>query len=299
MPGSQASDGPRSTAAEFTDALLSLGFSHYEARCYVGLLAPEPQTGYAVSKTTGVPQPKVYEALRKLVSRGAARQLSGEPVRFVPVPPAKLLDDLRDSFEERVEQARVASVDLEAPAQALPHEPVAALGDRNEVLAAARRALRAAARRVYLSGTAPELTTLTDDILACAGRGVDVVALTFGKVRLEAPGVRVFRHQSTEGVVFRHHQARHVALVSDSRETMFGLAADGRTWSGISTSSEPIIAAVKGYIRHDIDMQQVFADFGTELVQAYGPGLQGLEGYRADAAGRTGAGAEDSDAATA
>lgn len=61
------------------------------------------------------------------------------------------------------------------------------------------------------------------------------------------------------------------------------MAADGRRWSGIHTDSEPIIAAVKGYIRHDIDMQQVYSDFQAELVQAYGPGLQGLEGYRTDA----------------
>ena len=42
----------------------------------------------------------------------------------------------------------------------------------------------------------------------------------------------------------------------------------------------PIIAAVKGFIRHDIDMQQVYADFGPQLIELYGPGLQGLEGYR-------------------
>jgi hypothetical protein len=182
-----------------------------------------------------------------------------------------------------VEQARIASADLESPAQEPPNEPVAALSGRADVLAAARRALTTATRRVYLSATAPELTALRSDILACAARGVDVVVLMFGQVRFEAPGVRVFRHQSTEGVVFRHHQAKHVAMVCDSAETLFGLAADGQTWSGIQTGSEVIIAAVKGYIRHDIDMQQVFADFGAELTQAYGLGLHGLESYRADA----------------
>jgi hypothetical protein len=37
-----------------------------------------------------------------------------------------------------------------------------------------------------------------------------------------------------------------------------------------------------GVVRHDIDMQQVYADFGPQLVEAYGPGLQGLESYRQD-----------------
>jgi sugar-specific transcriptional regulator TrmB len=236
-----------------------------------------------VSKTTGVPQPKVYEALRKLVTRGAARQINGEPVRFAAVAPEELLDNLQTDFEERLIHARETSIDLEAPAQPAVQEAVAALSDRSAVLDMATAALAAATRRVYLSASSQELRALKSAILSAAGGGVDVVVLCFGRMAFQGDGVRVFRHASTEGILFRHHQARHLALVADSRQTIFGLAADGRKWSGIETSSEPIIAAVKGYIKHDIDMQQLFRDFGTELVEAYGPGLQGLESYRADA----------------
>ena len=279
MPSSSTT---RTAHAQFTEALASLGFSQYEARCYVGLLGLEPQTGYAVSKTTGVPQPKVYEALRKLVSRGAARQLPGEPVRFAAVDPAALLDDVQASFDERLDDARRSTPDLAEVAQPLAQENVAGLTGRDAVLASAVTVLHAATRRVYLSASATEITALTDAVAACTERGVDVVLLAFGRVTLDIAGVRVFRHASTDGAVFRHHQARHVALVADSRDTVFGLAADGRAWSGIHTSNAAIIAAVKGYIRHDIDMQQVFTDFGAELVAAYGPGLQGLESYRAE-----------------
>ena len=268
--------------ARFTEALSSLGFSQYEARCYVGLLGLEPQTGYAVSKTTGVPQPKVYEALRKLVSRGAARQLAGEPVRFTAVDPSALLDDLQASFDGRLDDARHATPDLSDMATPPFQEDVTGLPGRDAVLASAGAVLRAATRRVYLSASASEITALADDIAACAERGVDVVVLAFGRIKLDVEGVRVFRHASTDGAVFRHHQARHVAMVADSRDTVFGLAADGQAWSGIHTANAAIIAAVKGYIRHDIDMQQVFSDFGAELVAAYGVGLQGLEGYRAE-----------------
>ncbi len=268
--------------ARFTEALSSLGFSQYEARCYVGLLGLEPQTGYAVSKTTGVPQPKVYEALRKLVSRGAARQLPGEPVRFSAVDPDTLLNDVQASFDERLDDARQSTPDLAEVAQPPAQENVVGLTGREAVIASAGTVLHGATRRVYLSASASEITALTGAITACTERGVDVVLLAFGRVTLNVAGVRVFRHASTDGAVFRHHQARHVALVADSRDTVFGLAADGRAWSGIQTSNAAIIAAVKGYIRHDIDMQQVFADFGAELVTAYGPGLQGLESYRAE-----------------
>jgi sugar-specific transcriptional regulator TrmB len=268
-------------SGRLVEALLTLGFSQYEARCYVGLLGPGPQTGYAVSKVTGVPQPKVYEALRKLASRGAARQLPGEPVLFAATPPDEVLDGLRSSFDSRLDIARKASEDVELGSQPALQEPVAKLVDRDAVVAAAVRVIDSATRRVYLSATSSELGALRDVVVAAVKRKVDVVVLCFGRMPFQARGVRVFRHSSTDGALFRHHQSRHVALVADSRETLFGLAGDGRQWSGIHTDSAPIIAAVKGYIRHDIDMQQVFADFRSELIEAYGQGLQQLETYRA------------------
>ena len=273
----------RAAGQEFVDSLLTLGFSQYEARCYVGLLG-SAQTGYAVAKITGVPQPKVYEALRKLVARGAARQLLGEPVRFAAVPPNELLDDLQTSFEDRLDQARRYSSTLSAPAAPLPLELVSGLADRATVITVATEALRDATRRIYLSATANELRSLSTPISDCVARGVDVIVLCFGRNPFSSDsGIKAFVHASTNGAVYRHHQARHVALVVDSHVAVFGIAADERKWSGVLTTSEPIVAVVKGYIRHDIDLQQVFGDFSAELVEAYGPGLQGLETYRAEA----------------
>jgi HTH-type transcriptional regulator, sugar sensing transcriptional regulator len=269
-----------SQADDFVRSLLDLGFSQYEARCYVGLLGPEPQTGYGVAKITGVPQPKVYEALRKLASRGAARELAGEPVRFTAIPPEELFAGLASTFEQRLELARETSRNVAGSDQASNLEPVERLTQLTQVIAAAAASLRAAERRVYLSASAAELKSLRGPIEEAVDRDVDVVVLSFGRAPFQMDGLRVFHHSSTDGAVYRHHQARHVALVADSRQTVYAVAPDGKEWHAITTSSIPIIAAVKSFIRHDIDMQQVYADFGPQLVEAYGPGLQGLEGYR-------------------
>lgn len=263
-------------------ALFELGFSQYEAKCYVGLMAREPQTGYRVSKVTGVPQPKVYETLRKLVSRGAVHEISGEPTLFSAVPPELLLSELKDEFDQRLDEAResvraMASADLPRDI-----EYVERFTSQPDIFRGAIECLRAATRRVYLSASAEELQALKPSIEDALKRHVDVVVLAFGRKRIALRGARIFHHASTEGALFRHHQARHVALVSDSRECLNAVAPDGTTWQGIRTSSEPVIAAVKGFIRHDIDLQQIFVDFGPQLVEAYGPGLQALESYRQD-----------------
>src|SRR5581483_3122836 len=72
------------------ERLTRLGFSLYEAKAYVGLLANGEQTGYALSNLTGVPQPKVYETLRRLVEQGAVIQVSEKPAVYAPLPAEQL-----------------------------------------------------------------------------------------------------------------------------------------------------------------------------------------------------------------
>jgi sugar-specific transcriptional regulator TrmB len=274
-------------SVDLSRTLSELGFSQYEARCYVGLMSAEPQTGYRVAKVTGVPQPKVYETLRKLVSRGFVVETGSEPTMFSAVPPEVLLRRLEENFEKRIDDARDSVRALASSELPSELEHVERFASYRGVLRGAEQAIALANRRIYLSASADELDGLASALVDAVARDVDVVVLTFGRRDPDLPGARIFRHASTEGALYRHHQARHIALVVDSRYTVNALAADGTTWAGVRTQSEPIIAAVKGFIIHDLDLQQVFADFGPALVEAYGPGLQRLESYRSEPAERT------------
>lgn len=265
--------------ADLVQALHDLGFSQYEARCYVGLLHHEPQTGYAVAKATGVPQPKVYEALRKLVSRGAAHEVAGTPVRFLPTPPGRLLDDLEAGVSSRLDEARDAASHLTDDGVAAG-EVLGVSEGWDAAALAAQRVIAGAVRRIYVSASASHLGELEQALREALDRDVDVVVLAFGAMPFVDERLRVFRHASTEGVIYRSHQARHLAVIVDSSSAVWALANDGHTWGSIESTNELVIAALKGFIRHDIDMQQVFDDFGPLLVEKYGPGLEALERYR-------------------
>ena len=47
-----------------------LGFTAYEAKTYLGLLACQPATAYEVAKQSTVPSSKIYETLNRLMSKG-------------------------------------------------------------------------------------------------------------------------------------------------------------------------------------------------------------------------------------
>jgi sugar-specific transcriptional regulator TrmB len=261
------------SATSIAERLTQLGFSRYEARTYVGLLMSEGATGYSVANDTGVPQPKVYETLRRLVQRGAAILTGERPARYAAVHPQVLLSALEKEFGEKVESARKSL-------ESLPDRPVrdgsVALSRLDNFAAATNRAVDALSRahsRVYLSGRTDELKGLAGAVDEAAGRGVQFVIVHFGRLPFQPPRGQVMRHASTEGTLYASRKARHLALVVDSRWAMWALARDGRDWE-VMFGDFPLAASlVKSYIRHDLFVQRMYTDLPSELENLYGPGL--------------------------
>jgi sugar-specific transcriptional regulator TrmB len=261
---------------QIVERLTRLGFSVYEARTYVGLLVADGSTGYSVANETGVPQPKVYETLRRLVDRGAAVQSGVRPARYAAVPPGELLASLETDFRQRVDAAREGLDHLPRRNVADTPLPVSHLASFDAALERAGGAIAGARGRVYLHGGAGELKPLSGAVGASADRGVEYVIVHFGPLPFAKPRGQVVRHASTEGTVYASRKVRHLAVVVDSRWSLWALARDGRTWEGM-WSEEPLVASlVKTYVRHDLFVQRIYADAPRALEELYGPGLLGL-----------------------
>jgi HTH-type transcriptional regulator, sugar sensing transcriptional regulator len=261
--------------------LIDLGFSQYEAQAYVGLIGREPMTGYALSNITGVPQPKVYETLRRLAAKGVVAVTDGEPVRFAAIPAAQLLTDLESSFRERLAHAQR---DLDRLGQK-PEEPEAGQYRVLRVFSAwasiqeqAVRIIDRSRRHVYVSVHCTRPQAIAAAIGRADGRGVTLDVLHFGRPVVRLKHGRTVAHDSTRGVIYRRHQARHVAIVADSKDVIWAAAEDGVSWQSLAGQDRMLAALAKGYIRHDIYVQQIWNDFHDVLEQRYGPGMQRLAG---------------------
>lgn len=263
-------------ADEVVGQLTELGFSVYEARAYVGLLGQEPMTGYALANLTGIPQPKVYETLRRLADKLAVVKIGEDPARFVAVPADRLMAQLDTDFRRRLAEARAGLAEATRGGRA---DELRVLRTPRGWPAIARHAadlIKGARRHVYLSAHTAQLAEFTDAITRADERGVRLDVLCFEPADLVLAHGRVLPHASTAGVIYRHHQARHLALVADGEQTLWALAADGRHWEALAAADLLLAAVVKGYIRHDMYVQQIFADFHEELAARYGPGLDKL-----------------------
>jgi HTH-type transcriptional regulator, sugar sensing transcriptional regulator len=259
-------------------ALTDLGFSQYEARTYAGLIGREPMTGYAIAKDTLVPQPKVYETLGRLVERGAVLQVSGSPAKFVAIAPARVLSQLEREFRQRL-----AAVELEVSRMRRESDQVQELRLYKEtnswiaIVNAANHLISSANERIYASGHGTYLDALGEEITAADRRGVRIDVLCFGEPPFSLHNGVVIRHSSTDGIVYRHHQSRHLAVTCDTAAALWALAPEGDRWEAVWSDHDPLLTAlVKGFIRHDIFSQRMFRDFSTEMLARYGAGLEGL-----------------------
>lgn len=189
------------------------------------------------------------------------------------------VDKLESGVADRLREARRAVTDLvEESAPAV--EVLTSLNQWQAIAQAAVRLIDGSQQRLYVSTSAAQLADLVTALRHALDRGVDVVVLCFGPMPLDDHRVKLFRLLSTEGVIYRSHQVRHLALIADSESAVWALAKTTGSWSAVETTSELVIAALKGFTRHDIDMQQVFDDFGPALIDRYGSGLAALESYR-------------------
>jgi HTH-type transcriptional regulator, sugar sensing transcriptional regulator len=258
------------------ELLGDLGFSQYEARAYIGLLGQEPQTGYALSVRTQIPQPKVYETLRRLELKGAVACTSVSPAKYVAVAAERLVAGLRDQFGRRLEEVRTGLEELQGATAQSEWRVLESLRNWPAIATRARSMISIAKRHVYISLHSDQLDDLATELLAADRAGVRCDVLCFGHAALELENGRFLHHSSTQGIVYRHHQARHLALVADSQSAVWALAEDGAQWDSQVGADPLLVAVVKGYIRHDMYVQQIFADFGDELVGRYGEGLEQL-----------------------
>jgi len=109
---------------ELTRWLTELGLSPNEARLYLALLRLGEGTAAELTRESGVPRPKVYEALGALETRGFCIAVPSRVTRYRPIAPATALRDwTRHRDHERSARAERDQTLSETLVDLLPDPP--------------------------------------------------------------------------------------------------------------------------------------------------------------------------------
>ncbi len=154
------------------ETLRQLGFTQYEAQCYLGLLRQHPLNGSQLSTICGVPRSMVYQTLGRLEEKEAVVRTSGEPgepQQYEPVAPTLVIAHLSARFQATCEQAEA---ELNALGETPPAEVVLNIVGADDILQRAAMLVRRARFRLCLMGGSRELAALAPDLQAAVARGV-------------------------------------------------------------------------------------------------------------------------------
>ncbi len=246
--------------------LRELGFSPYEAQVYLALLQGGRLKGYEAAKRSGVPRSMVYQALEKLVARGAAYRVEeGEGIYYGAVLPEELLARLEAEARQRFARAR------ESLSRLAPERPVEAIWrvwGAARTLAEARALVDQARRALTLSLWQNQLDALLEALRGARGRGVALRLVLFGDRADPALGKVYYHHFVDPGVVEGRLGAKLFVVVRDHEEVVVGnLAERGKAWA-VRTRDPALVLVAEEYVRHDVVLAEMTLAYGVDKLTA-------------------------------
>ncbi|WP_339251706.1 helix-turn-helix domain-containing protein [Sporosarcina sp. FSL W8-0480] len=255
------------------NSLKKNGFTEYESKIYISLLETHPANGNMIALSSGVPGPKVYEALRRMQEKGYVYSVFGgdksQSRRYSPIPYQDLLKMFEEVFVEnyhlleREFKTLATSVDLEW--KELFH-----IDGYGPSIQAIKDEIEFAEKQILISAWSKEINVIYDYLLRAHERGVKIVSTIFDEYPIPTPWVNV-RHFTFESSKKRHDGELNIVF-DNSRVIILEALSE----YAVVSSHQSLVNITVNYIRHDIYINKVIDDFKASLKEKYGENLEGL-----------------------
>ncbi|WP_456394916.1 TrmB family transcriptional regulator [Thermococcus sp.] len=83
-----------------------LGLNEYEVRAYLTLIKRGALTAGELAALSKVPQPRIYDVIQSLMTKGFVTTSGSRPKKVIPVEPARVLDAMKEKYERRISIVR-------------------------------------------------------------------------------------------------------------------------------------------------------------------------------------------------
>lgn len=244
--------------------LQKLGFSQYEGKAYIGLLKHSQVTGYEISKRTGVPRSMIYEVLGKLLDKGAIYTVPSEPVKYSPVPAKDLMERLRKDFESSFDflekELSVLETEREADVIFRIHSEQLVL---NEMLSIVQKAKK----EIWLSIWEPQVSFIKKAIDAQKEKGIPIFTILFGAPKTQL-GFTYHHNYMTPDVVEERMGGHLTVIVRDNVEVLIANFSENTAPWAVKTRDPALVLVATEYIRHDIMIEEITKEFGSDKLDA-------------------------------
>lgn len=197
---------PMASEAEAVEALVELGLSEYEARCFSALTQLSEGTAKEISQIADVPQSRVYDVTETLAEKGLVDIQQSEPKRYYALPVTHAMKSLRENYVDTLD---VAGEHLQAlDGRETDEAGVWEIANRDDVSVRLEMHIQHANDEIYLLVAHEDL--LEDDLLDALRGAIDGGVTVFVEVPTEAAADRIhdeLRDARVAVVDFTEHEA--------------------------------------------------------------------------------------------
>ena len=253
---------------KITYLLNQIGLNESEAKAYLALVQHGSNSGYEVSKVSGVPRSKIYNTLEMLVTKGFVRFSEGEGTnKYAAVPIQEISERIKKETEDILEEL---TQELSNYQTATDMDYIWHIREYKNVFAKCRNMIKNTKKELLVQVWEEDLPQIIDEIQSLEKKEIRLGVVYFSEnEESELPLKKYSRH----GILDEKRKemgGRFITLVSDEREVVFGQILNENVAEVIWTESKPMIAMAAECVRHDMYFYKNAGRFKHEMQEEYG-----------------------------
>lgn len=257
------------------DTLKKLGFTEYEAKVYIALLQEHPLNGNSIAIKSGVPSPKIYETLQKMLDKGYVFTVysseKSASKHYSPLPYDDLINSIENEFLSDITLIK-SSLNTITHSSNLNWTELFVIEGYEAALDTVKSSIKSSEEDIFLSCWNNELNKLYDSLLSAYNKGISVNTITFDQPTKDIPWKSI---KHAESPVANKRHSDELSIVVDSKKAIVIELLHNKPHAVVS-SHKALIKTTLNYIRHDMYVNKIINDIGQPIYDQYGKNLEKL-----------------------
>lgn len=254
--------------------LKRFNFTESEVKVYVTLLQNGMQTGYEVSKASGVPRSKVYNVLEMLINRGVVVTSQGNrTVMYKAEPIQRLTNLIQASVEEGIRE-------LEQEAKRYTHifddEQIWKLYEYQSILDKCKDMICSAEKELMVQIWQPELVGSIEQFLLKKEKELKLLVILYDKEEKYQTSLKQIYRHGFEGDKLQETGYRWITVVADEKEMLHASVRNTASCEAIYTRNASMIFFAKEYVLHDAYCLRLIDALSKHVQEQFGDNMEGV-----------------------
>ncbi len=226
-------------------SLKKLGFTQYEAACYMALISKHPVNGSKLSKISGISRSRIYDVLRSMIAKGYV--LETKSSQYAPFPPDELVKKLAMDFNQTI---KLFEKEVAKAYQEPEYEYIWTLTGYENIMQKAKQMINSAEDEIYARLFSKASNYLVKYLQQADERGVKIRYVAMGDVSVDFD-VQVV-HPAKDSLIEKIG-GRSFDIITDKKESLAGIfEPENEDSSPISwTRNKWFVTANRDSLRHD------------------------------------------------